>query len=139
MNTPTNILVTGGAGFIGSNFIYFTLGQRPDWHIVNLDALTYAGNLDNLAKLPDGQRKIHTFVRGNICDTNLIKNLFSQYQFEGVIHFAAESHVDRSIAGPQPFIETNVNGTCALLQTSLNFFKEHNDKQDFRFHHHQLR
>jgi dTDP-glucose 4,6-dehydratase len=130
-----NILVTGGAGFIGSNFIYLALEKRPDWHIVNLDVLTYAGNLINLSKLPEEYQQRHTFVRGNICDSDLLEKLFQQYQFEGVIHFAAESHVDRSITGPQPFIETNVNGTCTLLQTSLTFLNNTQDHQNFRFHH----
>lgn len=130
-----NILVTGGAGFIGSNFIYLALEKRPDWHIVNLDALTYAGNLVNLSKLPKNHQERHSFVRGDICDGSLVAKLFEQYQFDGVIHFAAESHVDRSITGPQPFIETNVNGTCTLLQASLTFLNECGNKDNFLFHH----
>jgi dTDP-glucose 4,6-dehydratase len=130
-----NILVTGGAGFIGSNFIYLALEKRPDWHIVNLDSLTYAGNLVNLSKLPKNHQERHSFVRGDICDGNLVAKLFEQYQFDGVIHFAAESHVDRSITGPQPFIETNVNGTCTLLQASLTFLNECGNKDNFLFHH----
>jgi dTDP-glucose 4,6-dehydratase len=130
-----NILVTGGAGFIGSNFIQHVLSKRPNWHIVNLDALTYAGNISSLSTLKNEEQKRHTFIHGNICDAQLIENLFETYAFKGVIHFAAESHVDRSITGPQAFTETNVNGTCSLLQASLTSWNTQGNPSDFLFHH----
>ncbi len=130
-----HILVTGGAGFIGSNFIRHTLAKRPEWHIVNLDALTYAGNLASLSDLEDTEQKRHTFIHGNICDSKLIENLFEKYSFQGIIHFAAESHVDRSITGPQAFTETNVNGTCTLLQESLAYWNKQRNPANFLFHH----
>lgn len=129
------ILITGGAGFIGSNFIQHVLSKRPDWHIINLDALTYAGNISSLSHLKNEEQKRHTFVHGNICDAQLIESLFKTYAFKGVIHFAAESHVDRSITGPQAFVETNVNGTCTLLQASLTFWNAQGNPSDFLFHH----
>lgn len=110
------ILVTGGAGFIGSNFIPYFLSKHPDYKIVNLDALTYAGNLDNLKEISDNPNYI--FVKGNICDRALVESLFKQYDFRGVIHFAAESHVDNSISGPEAFINTNINGTFTLLDVA---------------------
>jgi len=113
MNT---ILVTGGAGFIGSNFIPYFLHNNPDYHIVNLDALTYAGNLQNLKEVEDSSR--YTFIHGDICDRNLVESLFKKHNFFGVIHFAAESHVDNSISGPEAFIRTNINGTFTLLDVA---------------------
>ncbi|MCD8175237.1 MAG: dTDP-glucose 4,6-dehydratase [Phascolarctobacterium sp.] len=107
-------LVTGGAGFIGSNFIYYMLKKHSDILLVNLDKLTYAGNLENL-KGAEGDTR-HIFVQGDICDCTLIRNLFEQYDFDYVINFAAESHVDRSIACPEIFVQTNVLGTVNLLQ-----------------------
>ncbi len=130
-----NILVTGGAGFIGANFVQAVLGKRPDWHLVNLDALTYAGNLANLADLPDDQQQRHHFVHGDIRDGKLLRRLFKEYVFHGVIHFAAESHVDRSITGPQAFVDTNVGGTCTLLQVALAAWNDQGQPEDFRFHH----
>jgi len=109
-------LVTGGAGFIGTNFIRHALAVRPDWNIVNLDALTYAGNPANLENLDPGIADRYRFVRGDICDAELLDSLFLKYNFNGVIHFAAESHVDRSIQGPEDFVETNVMGTFRLLE-----------------------
>lgn len=109
-----NILVTGGAGFIGSNFIRCVLVADPDVQVFNLDALTYAGSLENLKDLPDPRR--HTFIHGNICDAALVKQLLRQHQIETVVHFAAETHVDRSILGPGQFIQTNVVGTFTLLE-----------------------
>jgi len=129
-----NILVTGGAGFIGSNFIQHVLSKKTDWHIINLDALTYAGNISSLSNLNNDKQKRHTFVHGNICDIQLVESLFTTYAFKGVIHFAAESHVDRSITGPQAFIDTNVNGTCTLLQASLAYWNAQG-RPDFLFHH----
>lgn len=110
------ILVTGGAGFIGSNFIPYFLEQYPQYKIVNLDALTYAGNPDNLKEIE--LHPNYVFVHGNICDSTLVDSLFKQYNFGGVIHFAAESHVDNSIAGPEAFIKTNINGTFTLLEVA---------------------
>ena len=107
-------LVTGGAGFIGSNFVYYMLGKYPDIRLVNLDALTYAGNLENLKGVENDER--HIFVHGSICDKALVTRLMEQYDPDFVINFAAESHVDRSIANPEIFVETNVLGTVNLLQ-----------------------
>ena len=132
------ILVTGGAGFIGSNFIPYYLKQNPDKHVINLDLLTYAGDLANLANLENNPN--YTFVKGDIRDYNLIKTLFDQYDFEGVFHFAAESHVDNSITGPKAFIETNVNGSFNLLEVARNKWMESpfKVKEGYltnRFHH----
>lgn len=129
-----NYLVTGGAGFIGSNFVRYALQNRPDWHITNLDALTYAGNRENLSDLEEGFIGRYEFVHGNICDMVLLGNLFRNHDFDGVIHFAAESHVDRSITGPEAFLETNVTGTFRLLNQSLESWRE-DRKPGFRFLH----
>jgi dTDP-glucose 4,6-dehydratase len=107
------ILVTGGAGFIGSNFVLSTLKER-DEPIVNLDKLTYAGSLRNLELLRDDPR--HIFMQGDICDRELVRELLRKHKPRAIVHFAAESHVDRSISGPAPFIETNVTGTFSLLE-----------------------
>ena len=98
------ILVTGGAGFIGANFVGYFLEQYPDYHLVNLDKLTYAGNLSNLGAYANHNR--HTFIEGDICNRELVQFIFNQYNIQGVIHFAAESHVDNSIEGPEAFIQT---------------------------------
>jgi dTDP-glucose 4,6-dehydratase len=108
-----SILVTGGAGFIGSNFIPYFLLKHSDYQVVNLDLLTYAGNLENLKEVENDPR--YKFVKGDICDRLLVESLFDQYNFSGVIHFAAESHVDNSISGPEAFVKTNVFGTFTLL------------------------
>lgn len=108
------ILVTGGAGFIGNCFIRHILKKHPDYKVFNLDALTYAGNIENLNDVKDNPN--YTFVHGNICDKKLVRELISQV--DAVVNFAAESHVDRSITGPEIFIETNVQGTLNLLQAS---------------------
>jgi len=110
------ILVTGGAGFIGSNFIPYFMSSHPDYKIVNLDLLTYAGNLANLKEVEENAN--YTFVKGDICDRALVESLFAKYNFNGVIHFAAESHVDNSISGPEAFIRTNINGTFTLLDVA---------------------
>ncbi len=110
------ILITGGAGFIGSNFVPFFLETFPQYNVVNLDKLTYAGSLDNLKECENNPR--YAFVKGDICDTELIKNLFAKYDIRGVIHFAAETHVDNSITGPLPFIKTNIEGTFTLLEAA---------------------
>lgn len=111
-----SILVTGGAGFIGSNFIPYFIAKHENYHVVNLDMLTYAGDLENLKELAGN--KCYTFVKGDICDRNLIQSLFDKYNFSGVIHFAAESHVDNSISGPEAFVRTNVFGTFTLLDVA---------------------
>lgn len=108
-----SLLVTGGAGFIGCNFVRLLLDTEPDLQIVNLDALTYAGNLASLADCLDSPR--HRFVKGSITNAELVRFILREYDIEGVINFAAESHVDRSITGPQVFVETNVGGTLTLL------------------------
>jgi len=113
----TSILVTGGAGFIGSNFIGYFLANYPTYHIVNLDALTYAANLDNI-ELTTEQLKRYTLIEGSICDRSLVEDIFQKYDVKGVLHFAAESHVDNSIKNPGVFIETNVNGTFTLLDVA---------------------
>ena len=107
-------LITGGAGFIGSNFVYYMLKKYGDIQLVNLDKLTYAGNLENLKGVEGDPR--HVFIQGDICDKELVASLFRRYDFDYVINFAAESHVDRSIADPEIFVQTNVMGTVNLLQ-----------------------
>ncbi len=129
-----NILVTGGAGFIGSNFIDFAIKQKPNLKIINLDALTYSGNLLNLAHLSDSEA--YTFVRGNICDFELLRSLFKQYKVDTIVHFAAETHVDRSIVSPGEFMDTNVMGTYTLLEVSRQvWLEEWGGSDNFRFHH----
>ena len=108
------ILVTGGAGFIGSNFVRMMLAEHPDCLVVNLDKLTYAGNLGNLAGFLEHQN--HKFVKGDICDDELVGQIIGQYNIEAIVNFAAESHVDRSIAGPKVFVQTNITGTLTLLE-----------------------
>jgi dTDP-glucose 4,6-dehydratase len=115
------ILVTGGAGFIGSNFVLSTLKER-DEPIVNLDKLTYAGSLRNLEPLRDDPR--HVFVQGDICDRELVRGLLKKHSPRAIVHFAAESHVDRSISGPAQFIQTNVAGTFSLLEEARAFSRE---------------
>ena len=128
-----SILVTGGAGFIGANFVSHFAKAYPHYRIIDLDALTYAAHpavfelqaqMDNVVP-----------VRGNICDAALIRQLLRQYAITGVIHFAAESHVDNSIANPLIFVETNVNGTANLLNECLNYWQEINCMESARFHH----
>ena len=128
------ILVTGGAGFIGSNFVLDWLAATGE-PVVNLDKLTYAGNLENLASLKDDRR--HIFVRGDICDRALLDRLLSEHRPRGILHFAAESHVDRSIHGPAEFIRTNVEGTFALLEAARDYWSTlaGDSKRDFRFLH----
>lgn len=113
------LLVTGGAGFIGSNFICYVLQARPGWEVVNLDKLTYAGNLENLKDVEDHPR--YRFIRGDIADRKLIDELFAQERFDVVVNFAAESHVDRSILDAGPFLETNVVGTQVLLEAARTY------------------
>ena len=126
------ILVTGGAGFIGSNFVVRWLGHKPET-IVNLDKLTYAGNLASLAAVADNEH--HEFVHGDICDFDLVQELLRRFDVRGVIHFAAESHVDRSIHGPEDFISTNVTGTLRLLDAARGYWESlpSAGKDEFRF------
>ena len=132
---PKNILVTGGAGFIGCNYVRYMLEAYHDVNIINLDALTYAGSLDNLKDLPDKSR--HTFVQGDICDRELIDKLIREYEIDTVVHFAAESHVDNSIASPEVFVKTNVLGTFTLLDSARNYWQDEKawGKDKCRFHH----
>ncbi|MFZ1705202.1 MAG: dTDP-glucose 4,6-dehydratase [Saprospiraceae bacterium] len=115
-----NILITGGAGFIGSHVVRRIVNNYPQDHIVNLDALTYAGNLENLKDIE--QKSNYTFVKGDICDEHLVESIFEKYKIDHVIHLAAESHVDRSIKDPLIFIKTNVLGTANLLQVSKKYW-----------------
>ncbi len=110
------ILVTGGAGFIGSNFVRMVLSEHPDCFIINVDKLTYAGNLENLAGFLDHSN--HKFIKGDICDGASVGKIIDEHQVDTIINFAAESHVDRSITGPKVFIETNVTGTLTLLEAA---------------------
>lgn len=132
------ILVTGGAGFIGANFIPYFMERHPDYKIVNLDKLTYAGNLENLSEVENNPN--YTFIKGDICDENLVNTLFDKYDFTGVIHFAAESHVDNSIKGPRAFINTNLIGTFNLLEAARTHWFDapscpKKGKETNRFHH----
>jgi dTDP-glucose 4,6-dehydratase len=115
------LLVTGCAGFIGSNFVPYFLEKYPDVRLINLDLLTYAGNLDNLSEVNNDR---HVFVQGDICDRSLVESLFKQYDIRGVIHFAAESHVDNSIKNPGVFVQTNVNGTFTLIDVAYKTWME---------------
>jgi len=124
-------LVTGGCGFIGSNYIRTVLDKEEDLHVVNLDKLTYAGNIQNLNGISSNNL---TIVKGDICDVDLVNSLFEKHQFDTVVHFAAESHVDRSIEGPAEFIQTNVVGTLNLLEQSRVFINKTNN-DNFRFLH----
>lgn len=114
------ILITGGAGFIGSNFIEYFFEKYKEYKLVNLDKLTYAGSLDNLKNIEDNPR--YKFIKGDICDDGLVESIFRDYKISGVIHFAAESHVDNSIKNPKEFILTNIYGTYVLLNTAKNFW-----------------
>ncbi len=133
INKSKNMLVTGGAGFIGSNFIRYVF-EKTDYtgNIINLDKLTYAGNPDNLKDLKEKFNDNYVFIKGDICDFNLVDNIFEQYSINTVVHFAAESHVDRSIFGPKDFIETNINGTFNLLEAAKKYWNKNNN---VRFHH----
>jgi len=133
-----SILVTGGAGFIGANFVPYFAAKYPGYKVINLDKLTYAGNLDNLTECA-GMTNYH-FVEGDICDRPLVEKLFKDNDVRGVIHFAAESHVDNSISGPKAFIETNIMGTFTLIDVARNYWMEAPHKarvgyEECRFHH----
>lgn len=130
-----NVLVTGGAGFIGSNFVHYLLKTQPSVQIINLDALTYAGSRENLKELPDPNR--HTFVQGDICDRELVAELLHAHRVDTLVHFAAETHVDRSIVNPEPFLRTNIQGTYTLLEATRQFWlvEEALPRESVRFHH----
>ena len=131
----TIYFVTGGCGFIGANFIQYLLKKTKPKSVINLDKLTYAGNQKNLADFEQDPRYI--FVHGDICDAELVSRLFTEYQPNYIINFAAESHVDRSIDGPAEFIQTNIVGTSVLLQESLKYYSTLKGKESerFQFHH----
>jgi len=132
------LLVTGGAGFIGANFVHYWLKNYPDDQVVVLDALTYAGNLANLAPVQDQQN--FSFVQGNICEQGLVESLLLEHDIDTLVHFAAESHVDRSITGPDAFIETNIIGTYNLLKAAKQVWIDNPQNAgkapiEHRFHH----
>ncbi len=126
------MLVTGGAGFIGSNFVRWALAADPDLRLVNVDALTYAGHLANLEGVADDYGSRYTFIHANIRDADTMRRIFTEHEVDTVVHLAAESHVDRSIDGPIDFIDTNVGGTAILLETARSAWR---DRGDVRFHH----
>jgi len=134
----TNILLTGCAGFIGSNLVPYFLNKYPDYNLINLDLLTYAGNLENIKECEDNPR--YKFIKGDICNRELVEFIFNEYNIQGVIHFAAESHVDNSIKNPGVFVQTNVNGTFTLLDVAYKQWmqKPFTCKEKYkgsRFHH----
>ena len=138
MNKNKTILVTGGAGFIGSNFVPYFLNKYPNYHLINLDLLTYAGNLENLEECKNNPR--YKFIKGDICNRSLVEFIFEEYDVRGVIHFAAESHVDNSIKNPAVFVETNINGTFTLLDVAQKYWMEKpsvykDTYKGCRFHH----
>ena len=133
-----NILLTGTAGFIGSNFVPYFLEKYPEYKLINLDLLTYAGSLENLKECEDNPR--YKFIKGDICNRELVEFIFNEYDIQGVIHFAAESHVDNSIKNPAVFIETNVNGTFTLIDVAYKHWMEKpftykENYNNCRFHH----
>ncbi|MGA9398185.1 MAG: dTDP-glucose 4,6-dehydratase [Anaerolineaceae bacterium] len=130
-----NILVTGGAGFIGSNFIRYLLGINPEVQIINLDLLTYAGSVENLKDLPGAER--YVFVKGDISDRALVDGILRHHQIDTIVHFAAETHVDRSILGPAQFIHTNIIGTFTLLEAARQYWLDEKiiSLDTTRFHH----
>jgi dTDP-glucose 4,6-dehydratase len=130
---PRNVFITGGAGFIGANFVRHWLGNSKEGRVVVLDALTYAGNIDNLAGLDKDPR--YVFVKGDICDEPAVRALLEQHHIDTVVHFAAESHVDRSILGPDDFIRTNIVGTHALLKAAKALWIDTKTTAGHRFHH----
>ncbi|MEO7502887.1 MAG: dTDP-glucose 4,6-dehydratase [Gemmatimonadaceae bacterium] len=132
-HTPRSMLVTGGAGFIGANFVEHVLRNDPEVQVTTLDALTYAGSLDNLSVVIDDPR--HDFVKGDITDRELVDELIRKRPVDTVVHFAAESHVDRSISRPAAFIETNLVGTFTLLEVARAAWLSNGTRNDVRFHH----
>ncbi|MGL1902327.1 MAG: dTDP-glucose 4,6-dehydratase [Fibrobacterales bacterium] len=138
MELEKSILVTGGAGFIGSVFIPYFIEKNPSYKVINLDLLTYAGNLENLKEVESHPQ--YAFEKGDICDRPFVQSLFEKYDIRGVVHFAAESHVDNSIEGPEVFIKTNVNGTFTLIDVARNYwmdapFTYKKEYEGCRFHH----
>jgi len=138
MQTNKTILITGGAGFIGSNFIPYFLEKYQNYKIINLDLLTYAGDLENLKEIESDER--YKFIKGDICNRDLVEFIFTEYDIQGVIHFAAETHVDNSIKNPDIFIKTNINGTFILIDVAYTYWMEKpfTYKEDYkgcRFHH----
>ncbi|MBU0484152.1 MAG: dTDP-glucose 4,6-dehydratase [Proteobacteria bacterium] len=131
-HTTQNLLVTGGAGFIGSNFVHYWLARYPEQRVVVLDALTYAGNRASLAAVESNPR--FRFVHGDILDTDLVEQLLAAEQIDTIVHFAAESHVDRSILGPDAFIKTNIEGTHSMLKAARRVWLEQGARPH-RFHH----
>ena len=121
-NNKQTILVTGCAGFIGSNFVPYFLDKYKEYNLVNLDLLTYAGDLANLKECENNPR--YKFIKGDICNRELVEFIFSEYDINGVIHFAAESHVDNSIKNPGVFVQTNVNGTFTLIDVARAYWME---------------
>lgn len=130
---PKSLLVTGAAGFIGANFVHYWMQQHPDDKVVAYDALTYAGNLENLAALRDNKQ--FSFIHADICDYDRVLQALREHQVDTVVHFAAESHVDRSITGPDAFIETNIVGTHTLLKAAREVWLAGDQPQPHRFHH----
>ena len=130
-----NVLITGGAGFIGSNFVRHLLRANGGTRITNLDALTYSGSLENLKELPNADR--YTFVKGDICDAELVSRLLIENKIDTIVHFAAETHVDRSILGPEQFVRTNIMGTFTLLEAARKVWLDTPGRvrNQFRFHH----
>ena len=132
-HNPRSILITGGAGFIGTNLVRYYLEKCPEVaHVVNYDALTYAGSLANLAGVAEEYPSRYTFVQGDICNSQLLREIFRKYDIDTVAHLAAESHVDRSIDNPRSFLETNIIGTYELLQAARDAWQK---RTDVRFHH----
>ena len=129
----SNVLVTGGAGFIGANFVHYWLQQYPDDRVVVLDALTYAGNLASLASA--SSNPAYRFVQGDICDASMVGSLLEEESIDTIVHFAAESHVDRSISGPGAFIQTNMVGTYTLLEAARAHWLGGDERLEHRFHH----
>jgi dTDP-glucose 4,6-dehydratase len=133
---PHNVLITGGAGFIGANFVRYLLATDSEVRIVTLDLLTYAGSLSNLQDLPDAER--HSFVCGDIREHRLVARLLREHRIDTLIHFAAESHVDRSISGPDDFVQTNLVGTFSLLESARQYWLDASNAERperVRFHH----
>lgn len=122
MTKKRNVMVTGGCGFIGANFVRMAQNNFPEWRLINLDKLTYAGNLHNLEGIDEGEK--YRFIKGDICNGSLIEKIFGEEKIDTVVHFAAESHVDRSITGPADFIQTNIVGTFTLLECARKSWLE---------------
>jgi dTDP-glucose 4,6-dehydratase len=133
VHKPRNVLITGGAGFIGANFVEYLLETDSDVQVTNLDLLTYAGSTDNLHAVMSNPR--HEFVKGDITDAALVNRIIGTKKIDTIVHFAAESHVDRSITGPAAFISTNVVGTFTLLEAARNAWLANGARADVRFHH----